>query len=195
MANTSARILAAVALAGALALSSTGCAPEEPVAEPSPSAPPVEVTPEPVETETPENPGTPIDLDCDSFISSQALYDFNPNFGLADTATVAPGSQAARALDYSGIACTWVNETSGEELTVSAALLPEDVLTEIGNALVSSSNSVPTYGVEGYFQMLGELGEAEMIADTYWVAATSTAFFEPGDAQPIMAAALAGLGL
>jgi hypothetical protein len=123
------------------------------------------------------------------------MYDFNPNFGLADIATAAPGSHAARALEYSGIACTWVNETSGEVLTVSAAHLPQELLTEIGNELVSNSNSVPTFGVEGYFQLVVDLGEAEAITDTYWVAATSTAFFEPGDAQPIMAAALSGLGL
>lgn len=195
MAFSSPRYLAVVALAGALVLSVAGCAPEEPVAEPTQSAPPVVVSPDPVETEAPENPGTPIDLDCDSFVSPQAIYDFNSNFALTETPEVAPGSQAARALEFSGIACTWINESSGEVLTVSAANLSSDVLTEIGNTLVSSSNSVPTYDVEGYFQLVGDTGEAEVISGSYWVAATSTAFFEPGDAVPVVSAALTGLGL
>ncbi len=195
MALTFPRILAVVTLTSALAFTATGCSSDEPAVVPTPSETPTKAAPGPVETEAPDNPGTAINLACDSFVSAQAMYDFNPNFGLADTATAAPGSQAARALDYSGIACTWVNETSGETITVSAASLPAELLTEIGNSLVSNSNSVPTYDVEGYFQLVGNTGIAEVIAAPYWVAATSTAFLEPGDAQPIMAAALSGLGL
>jgi hypothetical protein len=93
-----------------------------------------------------------------------------------------------------GLACAWVNQTSGELIEVSVANLPAAHLTQLKNDLVTTSNSVPTYEVEGYFKVNGSTGEAQAFSDPYWIVATSTAFFEPGDAQPIVAAAIAALG-
>jgi hypothetical protein len=195
MAHSTTRILTVFALAGTLLATATACAPETPTAESTPTASSSAPEPTPSTTAANENPGTPINLSCSELVSPQDIYDFNPNFALIDSAEAAPGSQAARALDFLGLACTWVNESSGETLTISAANLTPEALTEIGNELVSSSNSVPTYDVEGYFQLVGNVGEAEVVSGSYWVTATSTAFFEPGDAAPVIAAALSGLGL
>jgi hypothetical protein len=123
------------------------------------------------------------------------MYDYNPNFALETNYSAEPGSSAATAAGYEGLVCGWVNETSGERITVAVAEPSPDTLVQIGNGLIGSSNSVPTYEVEGYFVMNGNTGQAEAIATPYWISASSTSFLEPGDAAPIVAAALVGLGL
>jgi hypothetical protein len=122
------------------------------------------------------------------------MYDYNPNFALDSSYAPTPGSLAARAADYQGVACGWINETSRELISVTVSQPSEDALAQIGNGLVSSSNSVPTYEIEGYFQLNGTMGEAEAIAAPYWITVSSTSFLEPGDAAPLVAAARDGLG-
>jgi hypothetical protein len=195
MAHSTTRILTVFALAGTLLATATACAPETPTAESTPTASSSAPEPTPSTTAANENPGTPINLSCSELVSPQAMYDFNPNFGINPTLTPAPGSQGAITADYNGLTCIWVNESSGETITVAAADLPADLITGIANDLLATSNSVPTYDAEGYFQLVGNVGEAEVVSGSYWVTATSTAFFEPGDAAPVIAAALSGLGL
>ncbi|MGV8969481.1 MAG: hypothetical protein ACOH1J_03435 [Microbacteriaceae bacterium] len=194
MALSPARVFTVLALAGVLTASSVACASDEPKPTASPDSVATESAPTPTATPAVENPGTPIAIGCDALVSPQTIYDLNPNFGLDPTQVPPAGSQGATIAGYQGLTCIWINETSGEKLTVAAAQLPAEVLTGIGNNLVETSNSVPTYGVEGYFQLVGEAGEAEAIAGSFWVVAVSTSFYEPGDAAPIMAAALSGLG-
>ena len=68
------------------------------------------------------------------------------------------GDQAVAA---KGLACAWVNGTSGELIEVSAADLPEAEYTAKMNELVTTSNPVPTFGVEGYFRADGGTGVAQ----------------------------------
>ena len=156
-----------------------------------PSAP---TTPEPSATATPTVSGVAVTISCDQLISAQAMYDYNPNFVLDSEYVPGAGTLASRAAEFQGLACGWINETSGERIAVTVAQPNADALAQLGNDLVSSSNSVPTYLVEGYFQTNGNVGEAEAISAPYWLTASSTAFLEPGDAAPIIAAARAGLG-
>ncbi|GAB3606915.1 hypothetical protein GCM10027413_23240 [Conyzicola nivalis] len=151
-------------------------------------------TPEPTATQAPISVGSPVTIGCNQLLSPEAIYAFNPNFGLSESFTPEPGSEAATIVEAKGLACGWVNQTSGEALTVAVANLPTDKLTDLKNNFVTTSNSVPTYDVEGYFEYDGTRGSAEAFSGPYWVSAVSPAFFEPGDAQPIIAAALAGLG-
>lgn len=188
------RVLSAAAIALALTSVMTGCAPRD-VVTPTASAPTPSQTPTPTASAEPENPGVAIDLSCDQLITAQAMYDFNPNFSLEADFTPAAGSQAEKILGYRGIACSWVNQTSGETLSVAVAQLPDEVLSGIANELVTSSNSVPTYGVEGYFQLRGQIGEAEAFAGPYWIVAVSSYFYEPGDVIPIIDAARSSLGV
>ena len=56
-----------------------------------------------------------------------------------------------------------------------------------------NSHSVPTYGVEGYFQVLSGVGEVQAFQDPYWIVSTSVKYAEPGEAQPVIAAVLAAM--
>ncbi|MFM9877277.1 MAG: iron ABC transporter ATP-binding protein [Rhodoglobus sp.] len=174
----------------ALALLS-GC---NPVAEPTPTPTRSSTsTPTPTPTPTPTTTaeaGEPITIGCDELVNAQVMYDFNPNFALQNDYTPAAGSLGAQAVAAQGIACSWVNLTSGETIEISAAHLPTDQLEQRSNELVATSNTVPTYDVEGYFIVEGGVGTAQAFDPPYWVTATSVAFFEPGDAAPLMAAAL-----
>lgn len=181
-------LVAALLLAGCVP---TTDSPSE-SASPTPSSTPTgspSATPTPTSTAA----GVPITVACDQLIPAQVMYDFNPNFALEPTFSPSAGSLAAEALAANGVACSWVNQSSGETIDIAAANLPADALTPRMNELVGSSNSVPTYEVEGYFRVSDGVGEAQAFDPPFWVTAVSPAFAEPGDAAPIMLAALAAL--
>lgn len=200
MPASASRVLTALALAGLVVGAVSACAAEpapKPTKSSTASAAPSE-TPDPSATPTAAPVGTPVTIDCDTLIAPQAMYDFNSNFGLSESYKPAAGTEAADIIALDGLACAWINQTSGEVVEVAVANLPAAKLTELKNGFVMNSNSVPTYGdptrVEGYFQVVGTVGQAEAFAGSYWISAASDAFYEPGDAQPVVAAALAGLG-
>ena len=200
MPSSVSRILVSLALAGVVATAVSACAsetdasPSEPTASATPTA---TETPEPTATQAPVTVGTPVTIDCNTLVTPDAIYAFNPNFGLSESYKPAAGTEAATIVEAKGLACQWVNQTSGQIVQVAVADLPADKITALKNNYVMNSNSVPTYGVEGYFEAPateGDVGVAEAFTGTYWISATSDTFLEPGDAQPIVEAALAGLG-
>ncbi|CAN5596789.1 hypothetical protein BH10ACT7_BH10ACT7_24790 [soil metagenome] len=188
-------ILLIVPVTAAALLLLAGCVPDggtaTPTSTPSPST---SSTPAPTPTSTPIASGTPITISCDQLITGQAMLDYNPNYTLKADYTPAPGSLGAQALDADGIACAWVHGSNGSLIEVSAADLPDEQLNAIMNELVTSSNPVPTYGVEGYFRADAGVGVAQVASGSYWITASSVAFFEPGDVTPLMEAAIASLG-
>lgn len=187
-------LLAIVGLAGCApaATNPTTASPSNPSASATATA---TTTPMPSPSATPSDiDGIPVTMGCRDLISDQAIYDYNPNFSLKAGYAPAPGSLAASVAAQHGVACAWVNQTSGELIEVAVANLPSAHSTRLKNDLVMSSKSVPTYNVEGYFRVNGSSGEAQAFADPYWIVAVSPTFFEPGDAAPIVAAAVKSLG-
>jgi hypothetical protein len=175
----------------------TACVPTEsttPSGSPTPSASTsASATPSSTPTAS-AAPATPVTIGCDSLISLQEMYDFNPNFSLMSDYSPAAGSLGAEAVQHKGIACAWINQTSGELIEISVANPGDTVLTAKKNELVTTSNPVPTYEVEGYFIVENGVGTAQAFDDPSWIVATSSLFFEPGDVAPLMAAAIANLG-
>jgi hypothetical protein len=197
MSLSATRFATVLAITGATTLIVTlsACATStETMPTPTSTIPAATSSAEPSASATAAPSGVAVTINCDQLISAQAMYDYNPNFVLDVGYVPAAGSLASRASEFQGLACAWINETSGERIVVAVAQPDADALAQVGNDLVSSSNSVPTYTVEGYFQTNGTTGEAEAISTPYWITASSTAFLEPGDAAPIIAAARAGLG-
>ena len=198
MPSTASRVFASLALSAVLAGVVSACATEtDATPTESSAAPTTTATPTPTSTPTasqaPISVGSPVTISCDQLVSPESIYTFNPNFGLSESYKPAAGTEAATIVEAKGLACGWINQTSGEVIEVAVANLPTDKLTDLKNNFVMTSNSVPTYKVEGYFENDGTTGSAEAFSGPYWISASSTAFFEPGDAQPIIAAALAGL--
>jgi hypothetical protein len=177
-----------------------GCVPTtETAASPSPSAsgsssPSAPAPSEPSNDPVEEEPTQPLVIRCDELVSRQDMYEYSPQFALLDSFTPDSGSLAAEAVGLDGVACRWVNETSGETIDISAAQLLSPALTEKRSQLSSTSTPVPTFGDEGYFDRPGDTGTAQVVSGPYWITAVSSAFFEAGDAAPLLEVAVGVLG-
>ncbi|MFF2052478.1 iron ABC transporter ATP-binding protein [Leifsonia sp. NPDC058194] len=185
----------AAALAGALALA--GCTP---AATPSPSPTATAgggstAKPTPTPTPTATEPATPVTIGCDQLVTSDQMYAFNPNFGANPNYSPKDGSLEKKAADWQGVTCSWLNQTSGDVIQIAVAQPPASQLDALKNAAITDSQPVPTYGappIEGYFKT-GESGQVQIFRGGFWIVAESTAFFEPGDAAPLMENVLGNL--
>jgi len=169
-----------------------GCAPTA-VAEssPPPSDAPTTPSAEPSDPATPTS--VPIDADCEALVSPDAMYAYNPNFGWVEDWQPESGTPAADAVDLDGVACQWLNQTSGDTIDLSVASLDGDGLEALKNAAVEESTMVPTYGDEAYFEVVDGIGTAIVFDRSYWLVVSSGYFFEPGDATEIVESALSAL--
>jgi hypothetical protein len=168
-----------------------GCAPTA-VAEPSPTP----SDPAPTPTAEPSDPATtavPIDADCETLVSPDAMYAYNPNFGWVEDWEPEDGTDAADAVDLDGVACQWLNQTSGDTIDLSVASLDPDALEALMNEAVQQSTMVPTYGDEAYFEVADGIGTAIVFDRSYWLVVSSGYFLEPGDATEIVESALTAL--
>ncbi|GAB3617814.1 hypothetical protein GCM10027416_23710 [Okibacterium endophyticum] len=193
--------LVTVAAAGVLLLS--GCGSPDPQSDPTPSASSTqtaEPTTDPEATTEPTEDvvlSEPVGIDCDQLVTPEQMYDFNPNFSLLADPQPAADSKAGVIAGMEGLVCQWKNNTSGETIDVAVAKFGEDQLVGLKNLAVTESTPVPTYGtppaVEGYFQVIGDQGEAQIFTGPYWLTLRSVAFFEPGDVLPLSEGAMANL--
>jgi len=188
------RVLTSLAAAAIAVIALAGCVPSDgdapPTSSPGASGDP-STQPTPGATDTPT--GTPITASCDDLVSPDTLFVYNPNFSTVDF-TPSPGTPAASALTYQGVACRWQNATSGENIDVSVADLDDDTLTALKNAAFADSEMVPTFGEEAYFTVDDEAGTAQVFQGSYWIVAQSPVFFEPGDATEIVQSVIDALG-
>ena len=169
-----------------------GCVPTATAeSTPPPSDAPSTPSTEPSEPASPS--ATPIDVECNALVSLDAMYAYNPNFGWVDDWQPETGSAAADAVALGGVACQWVNQTSGDTIDLSVASLDEEALEALKNEAVEQSTMVPTYGEEAYFEVVDGVGTAIVFDRSYWLVVSSDYFFEPGDATEIVEAALSAL--
>jgi hypothetical protein len=187
--------------AAAVVLTLAGCSSQPPAAgEPTTTASAVaEPTAEPTPTPTPTGPtvppAIPFEIACDTLVSPETIYAFNPNFALLPEPVVESGSLAERVQTELGTVCSWQNLSSGEVVTVAAAELPAETLLKVQNEMFESSTMVPTYGGdEDYFTVQDGVGEAVTFVGAHWIVSTSETYLEPGDAADILSAATAAVG-
>ena len=197
MLTTIRRLLVPLTLGTALAVAMTGCVPtSNPMASPTTAETPTasaSATTTPSATPTPTPVTIPITVGCNTLISRNTMYAFNPNYGLLTSWKPAPGSAAAAATSESGVACRWSNQTSGITIDVSVAHLDAASIEALKNSAVQHGTLVPTYGDEAYFGVSGGVGTAVVFKGTYWLVATSPAFLEPGDPADLINSALSAL--
>lgn len=172
---------AAVAVAAVLVLA--GCSSGGPDAPTAPAVP-----------ATPELASTPLDVPCATLVAPGAVRPLWPGLEVGQEAGDRSDEQADATLvaDLDGTVCRYVAD-GGVEITVAVAELDAASLDRVANRLVTTSTAVPTYGVEGYFDLADGRGTAEAVSQPWWIVATSGSFVEPGDAEPVVAAALATL--
>lgn len=168
----------------------------DPVKTPKPSASqqPTE-QPAPAATEEPAAgyQSTPVTIECNALINPQAVYDYNPNYGLQPSFTPAAGSDVATVLANQGVACSWVNQTSGETFVVAVAQLAAADLASIQSGLAQTSSPASGLGDSAFFTASGGMGVAEVFQGSYWLVATSPSFYEITDATLLIDAALTAL--
>ena len=175
-----------------LSLLLSGCAPDRP----APSSTPGTAVPssEQSASPTPTTSDDAFTIACTDLVDDQTIYDWGSgNWALEPGFAFAVGSPAADAIARSGTACGWVNLTSGETLTVSVAELTLDELEELSTSIASAGSPAPTYRVDAYFSSDGGTGTIDVFSGEYWLSASSSWFFEAGDAQPIVSVALEAL--
>jgi hypothetical protein len=190
LAATTAAGLIVAALAGCSSTPTSSASPGRPAgASDAPSAGP---TPTP----TPTDPPTPVGLTCDQVLTADQLYAFNPNYGVDPGYAPKDGTLEKKIADWQGVSCAWKNQTSGQVVQIAVAKPPTSQLEGLKNAAITASKPVPTYGVppqvEGYFEP-GTSGQVQIFRGSYWVVAESGAFFEPGDAAPLMQSVLGNI--
>lgn len=187
-------LLTVIAMSIAMALS--GCVGGDSAAPEDPSEPSGTLSSTPSPSSSPHataqaEPGSvPVKIACDSVISAQTMYDFNPNFALLANFTPEPGSAAAQAQQSDGTVCRWINQTSGDTVDVSIARPSSDVL-EVVRREAEIGTQIHGLGVEAYFSSAGDVGTAHAFPGSYWVTVSSVYFSTGADAQRLLAEAVA----
>jgi hypothetical protein len=190
--STSAR-LAGVTLLAVAALALTGCVPQAaPTSSPGTISTPTDSPTATVPPAPKPSKGTaaqPVSIACSDLVSAQTMYDFNPNFTLQADYAPQSGTAAYTAKADGGVACTWVNETSNDTITISAA---RPGSTEFAALKTSAATGTPVagYGDAAYFS--GD--RFDVFSGAYWVVATSDYFSTANDASSLMKEALGHLG-
>ena len=175
--------LALFGLAGCTPDAADGANTPKPTSASSETAAPVDTA---TPTAAPEPKGTTVALACDQMLTADDVYAFNPNVVTAPDYSPAAGSTAATAIEYEGVACGWINETSDAMVEASVAQPNDTLMAELKAEAVSASTAVPTYGDLGFFTYAGGTGTAQLFTGAYWVTISSVDFLEPGDVQVLM---------
>lgn len=157
-----------------------------PSADPSASASPSPST-------GPDPTYTPMNLGCTDLISLEAMYDFNPNFGTDPNYAPASGSPASTIAGFDGLACGWVNQSSGETIHAAVAHLDSATLADLKKQAMTVSNPVSLYDGEGYFRSVDKVGEAQVFTGPYWLVVRSASFLEAREAKGLVDAAIGSL--
>jgi hypothetical protein len=179
-----------IAAAAASLLVLAGCVDTpEPAPQPTTSATPTPTPTAGAPTPTATPTAEPLAIDCVSLVPADAFTTLFKTFTLVPDYIPPSGSAFNEVLDRDGTVCGW-QATDGTIVAVGIAELDAETLDTKANELVVSSHSVPTYGVEGYFQVVSGVGEVQVFSPPYWILATSTGFAEPGEVAPIMDAVL-----
>ncbi|MGI9823229.1 iron ABC transporter ATP-binding protein [Agromyces sp. Marseille-Q5079] len=198
-------VVASVVLLAASAVLLSGCSAGDPqgsstqapaAGEPGSTEGAQATDPAPVPTPTAE-PAIPFAIACDALLTADQLYAFNPNFGADPGYTPSASTVVALVEETEGTACGYLNQSSGEVIEVAVATPTESAGKTLANEAAATSTAVPTYGtpptVSGYFSRSGDHGKVQVFSGPYWLVIDSTAIFEPGDAQSLVADVLGNL--
>lgn len=186
--NGRVKAIVIVPVGAVLLLALAGCVPQ-PV---GPSGAPTNATRTPSSTATAE-PGptatadagaTPITFGCDEFVTPQEMYDYNSIFAKVDGSPAA-GTAAAQAVAIGGIACRWVNTSSGLTIDFSVATPGPAGLESLRAGLAGTEAAA----FDGYFAD----GTAQAFVGPYWVAVSSDEFVSDQDAAPLIEIAVNAL--
>ncbi len=141
-----------------------------------------------------ESIGAVVNLACANLITPQNMYDYNPNFSNISGWTPAAGTSAQQAVQWNGLACHWINDTSNDPIDVSvASIVDRGTMVQLRAEAAAAGTPVSNLGDAAYFQTIGGDGELQVFAGNYWLTFRSPWFGGGNDADPLPADALANL--
>lgn len=195
--HLSATIFAGVTLAILVTSTLSGCAPEQQGSPSSTPAKPSTTSQKPTKSPLATASASavpfalksePTDKTCESILSLQSLYDFDPNLALTPGGTPASGSLAQSQTQLGGITCTLTNLSSQQEVLVTMVKLDQasadhqkaEIATATGNNSYQVAKDVP-----GSFQDAGGIGTAQFVSGKYWISLTSSSFKIGVEASPL----------
>jgi hypothetical protein len=160
----------------------------DPRDEPGTESPAPGPTPDPQPSQVPDAPlrGLPFSLSCEAMITPQQLYDYNPNVGADPGHRPRDGSGPARAVELSGTACGWLNQTSGQTLSISVAKFDAPNLARVRELARSAGGTSTGLGMDGHYRTESGLGVVDAFTGSYWIAAESATFLAPEDVAPLL---------
>ncbi len=117
------------------------------------------------------------------------MYDFNPNFGPQVGYTPTAGSAGAVAVADLGTACSWINQTSKETISLTIAKPSAADLATI-RATAATGTAGSGLGTASFFSTKGQSGRIDVFSGRYWLSATSVYFTGVSDASGLLTEAL-----
>lgn len=148
---------------------------------------PVEQSPQPNPVPSLSPTGTPIALSCSDLVSPDTIYDFNPNFSAIRSYKPADGTVGASAIDLSGVACRWQNETSSETIDLSVADVDTATIASLTKAAAAQGSPAEVDGADAaYFSLSNGVGAEVAFVHGYWIVVSSPFFSSSGDAATIV---------
>lgn len=147
-------------------------------------------TPDPQPTEVRDAPlrGQPFSVACDEVLTPQQLYDYNPNVGADPGYRPRGGSGPERTVELSGTACGWINQTSGETISIGVAHFDAVNFSRVREMARTAGGSSSGLGMDGHYRTSSGLGVVDAFTGSYWIAAESSTFFAPEDVAPLLEA-------
>ncbi len=172
-----------------------GCVPSDPVASPTPeptfTPPPVTPNPTPTITPTPSAETVPVDFGCEDLFTAQAIYDYNPNVTLLPSFSPTDSSPAGQAIAQQGLACELINQTSGSTIDFGVIRYTDEAYA--AEVAAVSGSATPATAFDGYFDVTGDGGLAQLFSAPFYVTVNSADFGTEGDISRPVAMVLAGL--
>lgn len=160
----------------------------------TPEGPDPSTTPDTQPTSSPSTSpsGPPSDLEvlpfsipCDQLVSADALYEFNPNVGV-DPEPSATGLVAAIA-EAGGVTCGWLNQTSGDRISVGVLKLESASLDQVRDEAAQRGEPETQY-FNGYYREENGVGHAEDFEGPYWIVLDSPALLSADEVGSFLAA-------
>jgi len=169
MHTTASRTVAVVSLGSLLVTGATACR--------TPPAPP---------SNTPA--GMPVIRGCDELVPAQTAFEFNESFSADESYQPAVGTLAADAAELGGVACAWVDESSGEVMSVAVANPSgEELASREGDAGRAAS------AFAGYFTADNNVAQAQAFTGPYWVIVDTSFAADENELAPIVDSVLESL--
>jgi hypothetical protein len=189
MDSTITRSLSALALSVVVLAGASACAIPEPTPTNGASGSP-SISPSTTPTPEPELDGLPVIRSCDELVSDRTIFDYNQNFVAEDAFTPATGSKAAEAVTLGGLVCGWVNQTSGETITVAVTNPKAEKLQSLKD---SAASAKPAITFDGYFTAGEDDAQAQAFTGLYWVVVETDFAMGDSEIEPFVTSAVTSL--